>query len=298
DMAEGGDWWNHPQDRNAHGGIPFVVWYLQQMGVYEQQHGLRLLDYLDLHYYPQAQGVALAPAGGSDTQALRLRSTRSLWDPNYADESWIANTDDGPAVRLLPRMREWVEANYPGTKLALTEYNWGALDHINGALAQADVLGIFGRERLDLATLWDPPQAGQPGAFAFRIYRNYDGAGSAFGETSVYARSGEQERLAIYGAQRANDQALTLVVINKATTSLTSTVTISGVIPGPAAEVYRYSEADLSAIQRLAERPISGGSFTDLYPAGSITLLVIPPVATSPCPSCTIRLPAIWNGKP
>lgn len=298
DMAEGGDWWNHPQDRNAHGGIPFVVWYLQQMGVYEQQHGLRLLDYLDLHYYPQAQGVALAPAGGSDTQALRLRSTRSLWDPNYADESWIANTDDGPAVRLLPRMREWVEANYPGTKLALTEYNWGALDHINGALAQADVLGIFGRERLDLATLWDPPQAGQPGAFAFRIYRNYDGAGSAFGETSVYARSGEQERLAIYGAQRANDQALTLVVINKATTSLTSTVTISGVIPGPAAEVYRYSEADLSAIQRLAERPISGGSFTALYPAGSITLLVIPPVATSPCPSCTIRLPAIWNGKP
>jgi hypothetical protein len=62
------------------------------------------------------------------------------------DESWI-----GEVVRLIPRMRAWVDAHYPGTKLAITEYNWGALNHINGALAQADVLGIFGRERPSLA---------------------------------------------------------------------------------------------------------------------------------------------------
>ena len=93
---------------------------------------------------------------------LRLRSTRSLWDPTYADESWIADVQDGPYVRLIPRMRDWVNANYPGTKLAVTEYNWGGLESINGALAQADVLGIFGREGLDLATIWGPPSTGQP----------------------------------------------------------------------------------------------------------------------------------------
>ncbi|MEZ4616921.1 MAG: hypothetical protein R2867_15650 [Caldilineaceae bacterium] len=99
---------------------------------------------------------------------------------------------DSNVVRLIPRMREWVVANYPGTKLAITEYNWGALDHINGALAQADVLGIFGREGLDMALLFDSPYstdgkftADGPGAYAFRIYRNYDGVGSKFGETSV-----------------------------------------------------------------------------------------------------------------
>jgi len=68
------------------------------------------------------------------TQALRLRSTRSLWDPNYPDESWIDGTEGGPTVRLIPRMRDWVASNYPGTKLTITEYNWGALDHIDGAL--------------------------------------------------------------------------------------------------------------------------------------------------------------------
>ena len=136
---------------------------------------MRLLDYLDLHYYPQASGVSLSGAGDAATQARRLRSTRvAVGSRRYVDESWI-----NEAVRLIPRMRDWVAQYYPGTKLAIGEYNWGALDHINGALAQADVLGIFGREGLDLATLWAPPTASQPGAFAFRMYRNYDGAGGA-----------------------------------------------------------------------------------------------------------------------
>ncbi len=51
-------------------------------------------------------------------------------------------------------MREWVQTYYPGTGPSVSEYNWGGLEHINGALAQADVLGIIGREQLDMAMLW------------------------------------------------------------------------------------------------------------------------------------------------
>ena len=47
----------------AHGNTAFVPWYLQQMKAYEQAHGVRILDYLDLHYYPQATGVALSARG-------------------------------------------------------------------------------------------------------------------------------------------------------------------------------------------------------------------------------------------
>ena len=157
DVAAGGSWWDSRPDRRAHGDIPFLDWYLQQMRAYEQTNYTRIVDYLDIHFYPQADGIALSSAGDANTQALRLRSTRALWDPTYADESWIAQTAEGPSVRLIPRMHDWVNNNYPGTKIALGEYNWGALDHINGALAQADILGIFGREGLDLAALWSPP---------------------------------------------------------------------------------------------------------------------------------------------
>jgi len=63
---------------------------------------------------------------------------------------------------LIPRMKSWVAANYPGTPIGVTEYNWGAENHINGATAQADILGIFGRENLDLATRWIRPDATTP----------------------------------------------------------------------------------------------------------------------------------------
>jgi hypothetical protein len=266
DVADGGAWWNTRSDRMAHGDIPLTDWYLQQMRSYEQQLGLRILDYLDLHYYPQASGVTLAPAGDSATQARRLRSTRSLWDPTYQDESWI---DD--AVRLIPRMRDWVAQHYPGTKLAITEYNWGGLEHINGALAQADVLGIFGRERLDLATLWDPMSSTQPGAFAFRIYRNYDNAGSAFGETSVRATSTDQSQLSIYAAER-NDGKLTVIVINKTANDLISSIQLAGY---NTAQVYRYSSANLSAIVRQSDLAIGASGFSYTFPANSLTLFVI-----------------------
>ena len=85
-------------------------------------------------------------------------------------------------------MRDWVARNYPDTLTAITEYNLGALDHINGAIAQADLLGVFGREGLDLAAIWAPPSEAEPGLYSFKIFRNYDDGGNGFGDVSVHAR--------------------------------------------------------------------------------------------------------------
>lgn len=298
--------WETPDDRNAHGGTPFVAWYLQQMKAYEDQHGVRLLDYLDLHYYPQnrddAAAISLAPAGDAATQARRLRATRSLWDPTYIDESWIADVgpDDG-IIQLLPRMKAWVAQNYPGTKLALSEYNWGGLESINGALAQADVLGIFGREGLDLATLFDPAQGdplqttfpSSPGAFAFRMYRDYDGQGGHFGDTSLQASSSDQGQLSIYAAQRSADNAITLMIINKSATQLSATANLAGFTPGTAAQVFRYAQNDLTQIVRLPDQPLRASGFTADFPANSITLLLMPTQAQPAPLDQTVLLPFV-----
>lgn len=213
--------------------------------------------------------MALEGAGDANTQALRLRSTRSLWDPNYTDESWI-----NEPVRLVPRMKEWAQ-RYPGTKIALSEYNWGALDSINGALAQADVLGIFGREGLDLATLWAPPEANQPGAYAFRMFRNYDGHGAAFGETSLQATSADSDALAIFAAERA-DKVLTIVVVNKSDQDLASPIALQNANTQGSAHVYRYSENNLKAIERGDDLPVANNTINASFPAGSITLIEVP----------------------
>lgn len=270
DQEKGGNWWNNAPDRAAHGDLPLVVWYLQKMREYEEETGLRVLDYLDLHYYTQAPGVALTTVGDQGTRALRLRSTRSLWDPTYTDESWI----DEP-VRLIPRMREWVDEHYPGTKLALTEYNFGGLEHINGALAQADVLGIFGREGLDLATLWAPTSSDDPFAFAFRMYRNYDGAGAKFGDMSIEAVSTDQDALSIYAAIRQSDGALTVMVINKTNDTLDSPLSLVGV-SAQVAQVYRYGADNPFDILQLADQAVAGDEITVSFPGNTITLLVLP----------------------
>jgi hypothetical protein len=271
-------------DYATHGNKYQVEWYLQQMAQYEQANGTRLLDYLDLHFYPQ-NGVDLTTAGDASMKALRLRSTRALWDSTYVDESWIAGAGpDGGIVRLIPRMHDWVNAHYPGTKLAITEYNWGGLEAINGALAQADILGIFGREGLDLATLWNYPDAAlgydnfetQPGAYAFRLYRNYDGNGSKFGDVSVSTASADQSQLAIYAAERSSDSALTLVIINKTGSALTGNVSLAWFTPAGPAQVFRYSAANLNAIVQQPNQPVSASGFSASFPANSITLVVIP----------------------
>jgi hypothetical protein len=276
-------------DYSSHGNMYQIPWYLSQMKQYAQTHGTRLLDYLDLHFYPAENGVSLATAGNASTQALRLRSTRSLWDPTYRDESWIGGNDqpaDWRYIRLIPRMRAWVNTYYPGTKLSVSEYNWGGLESVNGALAQADVLGIFGREGLDMAFLWNYPNSSDglgydhfetlPGAYVFRIYRNYDGNGKEFGNVSVSAVSGNQSQLAIYAAQRSSDSALTLVMINKTSGALTGKISLSGFTPSGNAQVYRYSAANLNAIVRQANQPVASSGVIASFPADSITLMVIP----------------------
>ncbi|MEG4802618.1 glycoside hydrolase family 44 protein [Microcoleus sp. ARI1-B5] len=263
-------------DREKHGGVWFARWYLQQMRAYEQQKGVRILDYFDEHYYPVVDDLCLAncPAGDAKTQAARLRSTRSLWDSTYTDESWIGKSN--PPLTIIPRFREWVKQDYPGTKVAITEYNWGGLESINGALAQADILGIFGREQLDLATLWGPPKSSEPGAYAFRIYMNYDGKGGKYGDTWVRSHSTDQGLLSIYGAQRTGDGALTLVIINKTTKNLSSNLSLKGFNPAATAQVYTYSEANLRAIVRQSDLGVSAAGFRATYPANSITLVAIP----------------------
>ena len=263
-------------DREKHGGVWFARWYLQQMRAYEQQKGVRILDYFDEHYYPVVDDLCLAncPVGDAKTQAARLRSTRSLWDSTYTDESWIGKYN--PPLTIIPRFRDWVKQDYPGTKVAITEYNWGGLESINGALTQADILGIFGREQLDLATLWGPPKSSEPGAYAFRIYMNYDGKGGKYGETWVRSGSTDQGLLSIYGSQRTSDGTLTLVIINKTNKNLTSNLSLKGFKSAGKAEFYTYSDANLQAIVRQSDLAVNTAGFGATYPANSITLVAIP----------------------
>jgi hypothetical protein len=209
-------------------------------------------------------------------QLRRNRSTRSLWDTNYVDETWINDK-----VKLVPRLKQWVAQYYPGTRIGLTEYNWGAEGHINGATAQADILGIFGREGLDMAARWTTPAATTPTYKAMKMYRNYDGNKSAFGETSVAASAPNPDTLSSFAAVRTSDGALTVMIINKVLSGTTPVLlSVTNFSAAVAAQVWQLTTAN--TISRLTDLNVSGGSLSNTVPAQSITLFVLPATAQPP----------------
>ncbi len=252
-------------DRNKQQhGMAYIPWLLS-----EWKAAGHPVDVLSVHFYPQ---------GGEDSddvstqmQLLRNRSTRQLWDRNYVSESWI-----GAPVYLIPRLKNWVQKDYyAGTPVAITEYNWGAENHINGATAQADLYGIFGREGLDMATRWTVPAASSPTYKAMQMYRNYDGAGSSFGDVSVSAAVPNPDDLSAFAALRQRDGALTVMVIGKVLNGDTAvTLALAHARAAGTAKVYRLTASN--TIQHLADVGWSGGVLTDTVPAQSITLYVLP----------------------
>jgi len=260
--------WSYLPDRSNHGGWDYLPWLLDQLRQYNATTGQRLLDVFTVHYYPQ--GGEFSTDVSTAMQLRRNRSTRSLWNPNYVDESWINDR-----VQLVPRLRNWVNSYYPGTLTGITEYNWGAENHINGATAQADILGIFGREGLDMAARWTTPASNTPTYKAMRMYRNYDGNKSTFGDISVAATVPNPDTVSAFAAERSADGALTVVVIGKYLSGNTpTTINLANFASNGTAQVWQLTAAN--TINRLADVNFSGNSFNVTLPPQSIILFVIP----------------------
>jgi hypothetical protein len=261
--------WSQFPDRVANGGWDYLPWLLDQMRRNEQATGRRLLDVFTVHYYPQ--GGEFSSDTSQAMQLRRNRSTRSLWDPNYTDESWIQDE-----VMLIPRLKDWVRSYYPGTQVGITEYNWGAEAHINGATAQADILGLFGREGLDYGIRWESPAASTPTFKAMKLYRNYDGRKSTFGDVSVSCTVPDPDTLSAFAAERTSDGALTVMVINKVLSGDTPvTLSLAGFPKAGSTQLWQLTSAN--AITRLADVRASNGRVSATVPAQSITLFVIAP---------------------
>jgi len=138
---------------------------------------------------------------------------------------------------------------------------------------------------LDLATLWGPPDPVKqvPGLVAYEAFRNYDGAGAQFGDKSLAATSANQGQLAVYGAKRTSDGAVTIIVLNKTFGDLSSTLSLPNLNATGPAKVYLYNNANLAGIVSQPSVTITapgGGTtvntLTTTFPGQSITILVIP----------------------
>ncbi|RKN70600.1 glycoside hydrolase family 44 protein [Paenibacillus ginsengarvi] len=256
-------------DRAAHDNMPFLEWYLKQASDYEKKPGgVRLVDYLDIHYYSQESAV---PTEDESPEAAkrRFQSLKTLFDDRFVDQSWIQEP-----IRLIPRMKEMIAKYMPSVKLAITEYNFGNGSGITSGLAQAEALAIFGREGVDLATRFGNFRAGTSIEDAFKLFLDYDGRGSKIEGSSVGTSSTLFDAVGAYTIEGSDGKTYVLL-FNKDT--LTRQVSVDASMPvEDGAETYRFD-----AGTRLAHagqvRAGADGTLSLSLPKRSATLIVIEP---------------------
>ena len=238
----------------------FLDTYLAAMKSAEQSNGKRLLDVLDIHWYPEARGggVRITEKDASpETASARIQAPRSLWDSTYVETSWISDTLGKKPITLIPRVLSQIEQHYSGTKLAITEYNYGGEKSSSGLVAQADALGIFGRYGLFAACNWGIGPDATAQISGFGAFVNFDGRGSQFGDIGLAVKGETPSENSVYASiSTKNKKRLTLVLINK------QNVEQSMAIRLPAAgKLVRAYLHDFSA--PMNPKPFSGGLSTE-----------------------------------
>jgi hypothetical protein len=247
----------------------------------EKTAGERLVDVLDVHWYPEATGDGKRITDDGVTAGevtARVEAPRSLWDTTYTETSWITQDSTGGPIYLIPRLQAEIAQHYPGTKLSISEYNYGAGGDISGGIAQADVLGVFGREGLFSAAMWEMSQANTFLFAGFAMYRNYDGNGSTFGDTSISATTSSDDASSVYASVSSQDPTdIVMVAINKTTSTEIASLNITHPTQLTAADVYTLTSASPAPVKGTPISATSANTFSYTMPAMSVSTLVFHP---------------------
>lgn len=276
----------------------FLDYYLRQLKTADAAAGHRIIDTLDLHWYPQVTPSLFNTDHSPAVVAAREQAPRSLWDPNYVENSWItAYSTGGQAIRLLPRVQGEIASLNPGLGLAISEWNYGGGQDISGGIATADTLGIFGRHGVSSATFWpefSPNEDWSYGAFA--AFRNYDGHGATFGDTAVQVNDSDPVNTSAYASiDSTNPGHTVIVVINKNLSAQPTTIQINGSAAGAAA-VYALTSASSMPQPANGLSATTPGSFAYTMPAQSVSIIV--PAAGDPGAPTPPTGPAPGGGSP
>jgi hypothetical protein len=264
----------------------FTDKYLQELNTASSAAGQRLVDAYDIHWYSEAYSgndritsLTGSTLTSEQIQAI-VQSPRSLWDPTYTENSWVARYLGAP-IRILARLQAKIDADWPGTGLAVTEYANGGDNHIAGAIAQADNLGIFGTLGIFAASYW-PVSSNYPFVLAaFKMYRDYDGNYGSFGDISIPSVSSDTSKVAVYVSQDSKTAGrYVLVALNRSTSA--QNVGFSGLTGVGTARIYRIEGSNSSPVF-VGSVAADLASWVVALPALSVsTIEVLITTATSP----------------
>jgi hypothetical protein len=277
--------WNGLMNPSPSANNWFADKYLTALKAASASFGRPLVNVYDFHWYPEATDSAgtriislTSPTLTDDQVQAIVQSPRSLWDKSYKEKSWITNAIGQP-LGVLDRLQTKIDAENPGMRLAITEYDNGGGQHIAGTIAQADNLGVFGSRNLFAATMWLLAPKVPYSLAGFRAYRNFDGANHHFGDTSVQATSSNVANVALYvSTDSTRAGRVVMVAINRSSSPQVTEVTGQSV----SGNAHLFQMTAATAAKQTTIRPVAAGvqpatgsSITLNLPALSVTTVDI-----------------------
>jgi hypothetical protein len=236
------------------GELGFYDYLLQTVHNAEVTQNRTLMDALDLHWYPEATGGGTRITTNdinATVATARVQAPRSLWDPTYTETSWIThdsttkpNGTPGP-IALLPRVQRDIDYFKPGTKISVSEYNYGGTNQISGAIAQADALGVFADQNVFAANFWSLYGDAQSKFVegAFKMFLNYNGTGGKVGDTSVASSTNNLDQTSIHATiDSTNPNRMVIVAINRTGSPVTTGIAVTNDRVFDHAEVYQLTD--------------------------------------------------------
>ncbi len=204
------DWGAH----SAYGN--FLSLYLDAFRKASEQDGKRLLDALDVHWYPFSSAGSLFRTDSQELDLARLDAPRSLTEEGFLEQSWVASAlrhggADALKLPILPSLHRIIARSFPDTKLAITEFNYGLGKRAPSALALAGALGRYAVGGVFMATHWG--SLADRLAQSYRLFRAPDAGGGGFAGRVVGAGNPAPESLSIFAAD--DGTALRVVAINR-----------------------------------------------------------------------------------
>lgn len=278
------------------GALKFTEYYLDKFEAASAAYGRRLLDVIDVHWYPEDNGNLCRivytdydndcpnKTDYSINADARMQAPRCLWDSTYNEDSWIPSP-----INLIGKLQTAVNTYYPGTKISISEYDFGGGTHYSAGIAQADALGVFGKYGVYAAYYWDIT----PGPYTLagvKLYRNYDGAKSTYGDTKVKANTDDVASMPVYASQFNSDPGkLHIIVINRSGSSKPANISINGPYMFDSGSVWGFDSTSYTLTARAAVGTITGNAFTYNVPAYTALHMVLNSSMITPTFTATIN---------
>ncbi|MBK8807577.1 MAG: hypothetical protein IPO21_13445 [Bacteroidales bacterium] len=256
----------------------FVDAYLDSIAKASNVAGVRLLDVFGFNYYPETtsggQRIIWSGVPSIDTSegicAARLQAPRSMWDNNYVE---VNPYNPVTAMNIIPKLKQSIDTYFPETKIAITEFEYGAEYHISGGLVLVDLLGVWGREGLFLATKWHGLDIYSE--LAYKLYLNYDGNSNEYGNLALKSVNSNDSLVSTFASLDENGK-LHIIIVNKANTSTQIAYTLQNGL-FDSVSVYGF-DAKVKTIKQYSDFKIADfKTFSYTLPAWSATHFVCSP---------------------